>query len=235
MILSSCEKESITNCKLSNGVVKTEQRTISEFTNILLKDNINLILSRSDTSSLLVEAGSNLMSGISTVVNEDGTLEIKNNNKCDWSRDFDTPVNVFLNYTEIDTIEYRSIGNITNMDTLYTDTLWVRVMEGAGVIDITIDVDRLYCELHYGTADILLSGICGLSFVYSSSFGLVDLRNLPTSVVFVTSRSSNNLFVNAVTTLGAAISNIGDIYYRGDPENLTLDKTGAGNLIKMTD
>ncbi len=233
-ILISCKKESIKNCKLSNGDIKTEQRVISEFTNILLKDNVNLILNRSNNSILEVEAGSNLISGIITVVNEHGTLEIRNNNECDWARDYNTPVNVYLNYTEIDTIEYRSIGNISTTDTILTDTLWIRVMEGAGKIDIAIDVVRLYCELHYGTADIVLNGKCGLSFVYSSSFGLVDLRDLPTPIVFVTSRSSNNVFINATSTLGASIVNIGDIYYRGNPQNVTLDKTGAGNLIKLS-
>lgn len=235
MLLYSCNKDTLTNCKLSNGKVETEQRTIPEFQNILLRDNVNLIFQKSDENSLSVEAGSNLMSGIVTNVNEKGWLEIRNNNSCDWARDFNTQINIYLNYTNIDSIEYRSIGNISAMDTVQTDTLWIKVMEGAGTIDIDIDVVRLYCELHYGTADILLGGNCGLSFVYSASFGLVDLRNLSTIIAYVANRSSNNVFIKSSNTLEVDISNIGDVYYSGNPPNIKLNRTGSGNLIQLPD
>lgn len=232
-MLGSCKKGSLTDCKLTTGEITTEYRDIEIFNNILLKDNVNIILEKSDTSSVIVEAGANLLGGISTVVNDLGTLEIRNNNKCDWARDFSTPINVYIKYNNIDTIEYRSIGSITTKDTLRTDTLLVRVMEGAGKIDITIDVVRLYCQIHYGTADIIMNGKCGLSFVYSASFGLVDLRDLETTIVYVTNRSSNNVFVNSNYTLGAEIASIGDIYYKGNPSNITFDRTGSGNLIQL--
>lgn len=235
VFLGSCDKDSISNCRFSSGDITQEQRSVDEFSNILLKDNVNLILEKSDVPGIVVEAGSNLLNGISTDVNENGTLEIVNINKCDWARDFSTPINVYLRYDNIDSIEYRSIGNITTVDTLHTDTLWIRVMEGAGSINLTIDVNRLYSELHYGTADINIDGKCGLSFVYSASFGLVDLRELITTFVYVTNRSSNNVFVNATNTIGAEISNIGDIYYAGNPTTITLEKIGSGNLIKLPD
>lgn len=232
-VLGSCKKGGLSDCSFTTGEITTENRSIGDFSNILLKDNVNLILERTNTSGLVVEAGSNLLNGISTSVNEKGTLEIRNNNQCDWARDYNTPINVYLNYNNIDTIEYRSIGNITTVDTLHTDSLWLRVMEGSGKIDLTVDLVRYYCEFHYGTADVIVDGNCKLSFVYSASFGLVDLRDLSTDVVFVTSRSSNNTFVNAKNILEANIANIGDIYYNGNPYNIKLNKTGFGNLIKL--
>lgn len=232
-LLVQCRKGSITNCALSSGKIGMEYRNMENYSNVLLKDNINLILNSSNNNEIRIEAGENLLIGIETSVNERGYLVLENKNSCDWARSYDTPVNIYINNTNIDTIEYRSIGNISNIDTLVTDTLWVRVMEGAGEINLTADVDRFFCEIHYGTADIIVDGYCNLASVYSASFGLIDLRNLNTDIVYVTNRSSNNIYVHGNVTIGAKITSIGDIYYQGDAHDIWLERTGPGDLIKI--
>jgi len=123
------------------------------------------------------------------------------------------PINVHLNYIDIDTLEYRSIGDVSTIDTIFTDSLWLRVYEGAGKIELDMDVKSMYCSLHYGTADIILSGKCGLSYVYSASFGLIDLIELETDIVYINNRSSNDVYLNVTTELGATIENIEYIYW----------------------
>lgn len=233
LLVSGCRKEDITSCKLVSGSTGIDYRNIPEFKNIAIRDNVNLILHKSDTSYVKVETGENLLEGIKTTVNDRGWLELKNSNGCDWARDYSVQVDVHVFYTDIDTIEYRSIGNITSVDTLKTDSLWIHVMEGAGEIMPTLNVKRLYCQLHSGTADVFIDGYCGLAVAYSAGYGVMDLRDLQCDVVFINSRSSNNSFVNASITLGAQISNIGDIYYKGNPKSLTLTGSGSGKLIKL--
>ena len=233
LFASSCKKGTVTNCFNNTGEIINQEREIESFKNILLKDNVNLILKKSETTSIRVEAGSNIISGIVTDVVKNGVLEIRNDNSCNWIRSFDSPINVYLNYVDIDTLEYRSIGDITTIDTIITDSLWINVMEGAGQIKMNLDVVRLYCSLHYGTADIILSGKCGLSYIYSASFGLIDLIDLNTDLVYVNNRSSNDIYLNAKIHLGATIENIGNIYYTGNPETISFDKIGEGELIKL--
>lgn len=232
-LLSSCKKGAITDCFYSTGKMSKESRSVDNFNSILLKDNVSLVLIKSENNSIMVEAGSNLINKIKTEVNENGVLVIKNENNCNWIRNYDSPVNVYLNYIDIDSIEYRSIGDISTIDTLATDTLWLKVMEGAGQINLELNVLRLYCSLHYGTADIILNGISGLSYVYSASFGLIDMLNLDSKIAFVNNRSSNDIYITANLQLGAIIENIGNIYYAGNPTKVDLDKTGSGELIKI--
>ena len=201
LLASSCEKGTVTNCFNTTGEIVEQNRSVESFNNILLKDNVNLILNKSETASITVEAGSNIISGIVTDVDENGVLEIRNDNSCNWIRSFDSPINVYLNYIDIDTIEYRSIGDITNTDTVTIDTLWLNIKEGAGQIKMSLDIVRLYCSLYYGTADIILSGKCGLSYIYSASFGLIDLIDLNTDLVYVNNRSSNDIYLNAKNPL----------------------------------
>lgn len=231
----SCKKGAVVDCFYSTGKLTEEDRGIENFNNILLKDNVNLILIKSDNNSVKIEAGSNLINGIITDVDENGVLKISNDNKCNWIRSFESPINVYLNYIDIDTIEYRSIGDINTANTLLTDTLWLKVHEGAGKIDLEINVLSLYCKLHYGTADIVLSGTCDLSYVYSASFGLINIVDLETKFVYVNNRSSNDIYLMAKTHLGATIENIGNIYYAGNPTTVSFNKQGPGDLIKLPD
>lgn len=229
----SCEKGGVTDCFHSTGNITMEERTAGDFNSILLKDNVNLILSKSQNSSITVEAGSNLVDGIITQISDDGVLEVRNENKCNWIRDYNSPINVYVNCTDIDSIDYRSIGNISNTDTIFTDSLWVRVYEGAGEIKLNVNVKRLYCQLHYGTADIVMSGYSGLSYVYSASFGFINLLDLESTFVFMNNKSSNDIYVRATNQLGATIENVGNIYYAGNPFSVTLEKNGSGELIKL--
>jgi uncharacterized protein (UPF0218 family) len=233
--LHSCKKNSVSDCFYNTGSITSEYRIVKEFNSILIRDNVNLILTQSDTSGIRVEAGSNLIDGIETNVNESGVLEIRNVNGCNWIRSFENPLNVYLNYKKIDSIEYRSIGDITTTNTMQSDGFWLNVQEGAGEIKMDLSVRILYCALNYGTSDIILSGECDLSYVYSASFGLINLADLETVIVFANNRSSNDVYLNATETLGVDIGNIGNIYYKGNPINITIEKTGTGSLIKLPD
>ncbi len=230
----SCKKTSVTDCFKSTGKVTTEDRAITGFHTVVLHDNINLVLESSATNNLTIEAGDKLMKKIVAEVN-DSVLTISNNNSCNWVRSYDVPVTAYLNFTQLDTIEYRSIGNITSTDTIRTDNLVIDVKEGAGEIRFAVNAVFLHCNLHFGTADIKMKGHCNVCYVYSNSFGLIDNRALITDFVYLNNRSSNDVYVYAHKTLGVTIENIGNVYYTGNPFDITLDQKGTGELIKLED
>ncbi|MFK5857371.1 MAG: head GIN domain-containing protein [Bacteroidota bacterium] len=235
VFFASCKKGAVTDCFYSTGNIETETRSVHDFNSLLLRDNVNLVLKKSDSNYIVVEAGSNLINGIITDVSESGILEIRNDNNCNWIRSFETPIFVYLNYIDIDSIEYRSIGDITTVGTLVTDSLWIMAHEGAGLIKMELDVDLLHCSLHYGTMDIVLSGKSGLSYVYSSGFGLINMVDIESGFIYVNNRSSNNMYVRSEKHLSATIESIGNIYYAGNPSTVIFDKTGTGELIKLQD
>ncbi len=233
MLYSSCNKSGESNCLKSTGEIVSETRNSKPFHNIILKDNVNIILQKSDTFGIVVEAGKNIISGIVTNIVSSGTLEIRNDNDCNWIRSYDKPVNVYLNYIDIDSIDYQSIGDVSTLNTITTDTLVITAYEGAGNINIDIDVSTLFCSLHYGTLDIIINGNSGVSYIYSASFGLIDTQNCSSNFMYVTNRSSNNVYVNSTTYLWASIENIGNIYYKGNPTDVVFEQSGKGELIKL--
>lgn len=232
-ILYSCEKSSLTDCFKNTGPVTTEEREVDDFNHILLRHNVNLHLRQAEKNKITVKAGGKLIKKIKTTVNDDGQLEIRNNNSCNWVRSFDTPIDVFLDFVKLDSIEYRSTGDILAEETLFLDTLKIDVLEGSGMIELKVDAHVVFCGLTYGTADIVLTGKCEISYVYSAGFGRIDNRDLSSKFVFVNNKSSNDVYLQATIDLGATIENIGNIYYTGNPPTINLNKTGTGKLIKL--
>ncbi len=233
--LTSCKKNGVSNCFVSTGEITMDNRSINSFNSILLKDNVNLILKKADSNSIIVEAGKNLISGVKTDVGENGVLEIRNDNSCNWIRSYKSPINVYLHYKVIDSIDYNSIGDVTTENVLVTDSLWIMAHEGAGQINMDVDVSTLYCSLHYGTLDIILRGKAGVSYIYSASFGFINTLDMESDYMYINNRSSNDIYVRAKTHIGATIDNIGNIYYAGNPITVSFNKNGKGELIELDD
>ncbi len=235
LILGACSKGGIDNCFSSSGKITTETRTLAPFSNIITYDNVDLILEQGSDFKCTVEAGSNLISGIVTEVDKRGNLVIRNTNSCNWLRSYDQPVRVFLELQKLDTLNYRSIGNITTTDTIFQDTLIINLYEGAGRVDLLLRSRLIRAGLHYGTQKLVISGKCGLVYGYSAGFGLIDIRNLEATLLYVNNNSSNNMYVRATEELGATIQSLGNIYYFGNPDVINLSKQGSGNLIHLGD
>lgn len=229
---SSCKKKNIGDCFKSTGEITEQDREVGQFTKIIVHDNVNLVLENSESGILTVSAGENLLDKIITQKNGD-TLVISNNNSCNWVRDFNIPITVYLPVSNLSEIAYRSIGDINCTDTIFSDTLYINVFEGAGTINILTNTYAIHTSLHYGTADIKLSGRCTLSYVYSAGWGRIDNRALISKQVYVGNISSNDIYLRAENTLAATIDGIGNIYYTGNPANISFNQIGSGQLIKL--
>lgn len=202
------------------------------FHSVKLYDNINLHLSQSAGNTLTLEAGKNLMDKIETYVNEDSTLIIKNNNSCNWVRSYNKPITVYVNVTDLRKIEYRSIGNVTNDDTLRVDSLTIDVWEGAGTIELAINTVNCNANIHYGTADIFLHGKAKQGFYYMLGAGKIDASGLEVGLAYLRNWSSNNMYLWATNNMSVEIKGLGNVYYKGNP-GISSSILGEGKLIRL--
>jgi len=233
-LMVSCEKNSVGDCFKSTGSVSTVERPVTGFHTVVLKDNVNLVLNKDNSNSITIEAGKNLLSKIISEVN-DSVLTIQNTNSCNWVRSYDTPITVYLTFANLDTIQYQSIGDIRSIDTIHMDNLTINVTEGSGEINFIVEAKTLYCNIHYGTADIKMRGNANVCYVYSNSFGLINNLDLNADLVYLNNRGSNDVYVKANKTLGVTIENIGNVYYKGNPTDISFNQLGSGQLIKLED
>lgn len=231
MGLNSCKKGDPTDCFKSTGTDITQERPASSFDKIVLNDNVNLVLTQGDDFSISVTGGKNVLKKIRTDI-DDRVLKIENRNSCNWMRNFDREITVYANFKSIQEIEYRGSGDISCANTIVQDSLMLQVWEGAGKVEMDVEMERNYIYFHIGTADVYYRGTAHLSYVTGSSFGPIYAQNLSSTFTYIASNGSNNCYVQANTRIEATISSLGNIYYWGDAEEL-LSKTGSGKLIKM--
>jgi hypothetical protein len=232
-LFSSCQKSDPTDCFKSTGEEITETRGASYFNKIVLEDNVNLVLSQSEEYAISVKGGKNVLKKVRTDINNE-VLNIKNNNSCNWMRSFDREITVYANVKILNHIEYRGSGDISSTNTITGDSLQLNVWEGAGKVDLNVDLYRNYIYFHIGTANIHYSGNAYLSYISLSSFGPIYAENLSTRFSYVSNKGSNLCYVNSNLQLEATITSLGDIYYFGNPEIILYD-TGEGRLINANE
>ena len=83
LFLFGCKKSC--DCLKSAGSITTELRSLSTINSINIKNNVDVKIHYGTEYKLAVRGGSNLLEKIETRI-ENGTLYIRNNNKCNCRR-----------------------------------------------------------------------------------------------------------------------------------------------------
>ena len=113
LTLGSCKKN-----PFSNGEVITEERGLpGNITAFDIRDDISVIFVKSDFPHLEIKTGANLIEGITTTVT-DNRLVLRNENKLNWMRPYDYPLEVTVFFNELNTINYESIGTVKSLDSI---------------------------------------------------------------------------------------------------------------------
>jgi hypothetical protein len=228
-LISGCAKDGGV-CVSTTGQITQQKRNLPYFNQIDLRDNVSLIISNDTGNQVLVEAGQNIIDGVKTEV-ADGQLIISNNNTCNWLRDYNKPLNVYISGNKIWKITYNSSGDIVSNGTLKLDSINLQVWGGCGTIDLSLDIWQGSFSLNLGTVDLRLHGISAITTVYTADYGLYDARDMETGYTYITNKGSNDCYVKASNFLDANISSIGNIYYTGDPKSVKLQVNGSGMLL----
>lgn len=228
---SSCEKFQPGDCFKNTGEITEESRELTAIKYLHMYNNVDVYVKYDPNYSVLVKAGKNVIPGIKTSVSEQ-TLTIENVNSCNWVRSFDNPIEVYISTPELDSIVYQSSGNLIFTNQFVGDSIKIDVLEGAGSIDLWLEMVKSRINLAYGTADLNVKGHSHLSYLHSEAYGPADLSALNTEFTFMTNKSTNNCRVRARLELDVAIYNVGDVYYSGNPNIINADIAGPGKLIK---
>lgn len=232
MLLARCHQDEGI-CIGSTGKTVIQERTPLPYHTIEVCDNINLFLTQdSALTSIKVEAGENLIDGIVTQV-DSGRLVLRNMNSCNWLRSFGVPVNVYLTFTKLDSLIFRAAANITCTNEWTNDSIYFDVIEGGGLINLKLHVFKSYLNVRYGTVTVNATGFSQVTFISSQGYGPMHAEDLYSKFTYVYTFSPNDVFICAVEEMGVEIANIGNVYYRGDPKEVSTNIYGKGKLIKF--
>ncbi|MCB9015150.1 MAG: DUF2807 domain-containing protein [Lentimicrobiaceae bacterium] len=228
---TSCTGESLDDCYTSTGPQITEERPCEAFKKIELYNNVNLILIPGNEYQIRVEAGKHIIDAIKTEI-KDSTLTIKNTLKCNWVRNYEKELTVYATIPRLEEIRYEGSGDINTQGQLTLDSLKVNIWGGSGSFNFDVNINKLNLAMHYGTVDFQVKGMALITSIYANSYGPFLCSNLISNIVYIRNNGSNNCYVHARHILEVTITSVGDIYYSGNPYQISADITGSGKLIK---
>lgn len=188
-----------------SGDVRTEERAVSGFDEILLEGGGSIVVDVSGTESLTIEADDNLLPLLTSEV-VGGRLELRTRESIAPSRP--------IVYT-ISAVAFEGISIVGGGDLVATDldcNSFDASIAGAGDLDLSGRCDRL---------DLAITGagdFAGASFEVVAAD--IDISG------------SGEVVVNATDELVVRITGSGDVGYLGDPST-DVDISGSGDVRKL--
>jgi hypothetical protein len=226
-----CSKGDGSACFTSAGDIVTDERVFdAQFTSIILEDNATLTIKQDSVYSVYVTGGNKLIESYITQV-EGNALVISNNTNCDFIRDLSTPYEVTVTMPELDSILFNGYGNIYSDGIFEVDTFRLVTTNGVGNIFLNMNGTRIELVQQTGAGNVSMTGTVDYTYVYSTSYAIVDLKDLHSTNGFYVNGGTGDFTINTTDYIKVKLELSGDIYYTNDPEIFIETYTGSGQLI----
>ena len=229
---TSCNKESAPDFVQTTGEIAQEERSLEDFNAVELYNSINLELIADTVNKVILEGGKNLLPDILTEV-EGGKLSIKNSNKFNFLRSYKKKIYVKVYYKNLVNLTYRGAGTISCLNSIQDSGFTFDCRSGTGDVDLKLKSTEAHFNIHTGQCYLHISGKVGVNYIYQAGNAFTDAVDLQTGYTFVTNKGTNDLKINVDHVLFARISYLGNIYYKGNPADLSTEITDQGQLIKL--
>jgi len=120
-------------------------------------------------------------------------------------------------------------GGVRNDGVLYADTFEASVA-GSGDMRLEVAITSHLDAVVSGSGELVLRGAADHVDITVSGSGVANLRGVSTQNAVVTVAGSGEANVYASAHLDARVSGSGDVFYYGDPPNVTRTITGSGSI-----
>jgi hypothetical protein len=229
--VEACSKDKHCGCFDSNGDIAIENRALSSFHEIEIDNVFDITIHIDSVPRISIETGKHLFKGIETEI-ENNRLYIKNNNTCNWVRNYNGKIKLEIYTNELTYIRLNESCDIKSKDTIITNEIRVDDYADISTFDLWVKCSTITFALHAGTGDITLRGNASTGYFWSMGYGNFHFYEFPTDYCYIMSNTTGNCYVNVEKEIEATIKNSGNIYYSGDPYKINTTRTGSGNLIK---
>lgn len=215
----------------SFGEITTENRVLSDFTQINASHNIQLYIKQDLTApqSISITYGKNALKGIVSAV-KDGELVLDDRNKAKWLRDLNALPICTLNVHNINKIHLDGNAKMACIDTLKTPTLNLTI-NSVETQSLLIQCGQLYGGL--SNSGYLNANGTATIFSWSCEKGSgLDARGLLSDDVYMRHFTIRDVYVNPTKQFEGFAYNSGNIYYFTQPTyKFKVVEEGRGKVI----
>jgi predicted small secreted protein len=220
-MLSAC------NAVRGSGNVITETRAVTDFNQVSLNGQGEIILTQGEQEALEIEAEDNIIAVLETEVRGD-TLHIgTTNNTSIWPTE---PVRFYLTMDEIAGLEVSGSGNIAT-ENVMAGNLTLDVNGSGGINIDSLNAASLLVDIN-GSGAVNVAGQTTDQKVNISGSGKYQAADLESETVDAQVDGSGETTVWASETLSAEISGSGSVNYYGSP-TVSQSIDGSGDLNSL--
>jgi hypothetical protein len=227
LLFGGCKKENRCDCIKRTGTIITDTRSVPFFDKITAEGNVKVYITQDSIQEVKVQAGEHLISLIETEV-VDGTLFIRNKNRCNWTRSYKNPLNVYITLPKLKYLTSDGTGDITSLNTLTTDTMDVQT-KNSGNIELTINNSEIRTHMH-GGGDVTLHGSTQEHDISIGGTAYLYCQDLHTSYTYLHAFTIGLCYVNVTNLFICQLDDIGDVYCYGNPSDIQKTVDGKGKI-----
>lgn len=231
-MLFSCKKATERTCLKSNGEESLIEIPLDSVANFMLYKNLNYHIYQDTLRKVIIRGGSNIIPLVE-VKNISGELSIRNNNKCNFLRDYDKRIQVEIHYPFYKRFYSETEDSLIFEDTICSPYLYVDQAMGGGTVRLHIEGGTLILLARNGVGSFEVSGEVNHADLRIQSGAIGNARELKSPIYELDQNSTGNLYVNLDSAQAiVAMKGTGDVIYTGDPDSIIVNQTGVGAVIK---
>ncbi|MGB0929532.1 MAG: head GIN domain-containing protein [Chitinophagales bacterium] len=210
----------------------TEDRRVGQFDVLHVKGFLDVFITQSSDYEVRVEAPSDKMDNIITVV-EKGELIVhykndKGRNNWNWKQG-KKQMKVYVSAKRLQGVYLSGSGDVEGSG--ITATNFKVSIAGSGDLTIGVDAHNIEAKIA-GSGDMLLKGSTGDFDISIAGSGDIEAFGLKARSSTIRIAGSGDCQVNVSESLDVKISGSGNIEYKGNPSNVNKNISGSGNVDK---
>jgi hypothetical protein len=229
----SCKKPADRKCFKTVGAYSSDTLSFESFNKIRIFEHLNCVLIQDSMDQVVISGGKNLIEMVECKL-DNGFLELKNLNQCNFLRNFKNDILIEIHFTELINLESFHSGQITNLDTLQLKWFAYNGLDGAGSCLLNLKAEFISVYIEHGHSDITLQGKVNNLAININNYGACNSKELAVrDSLIVVSNTVVPLFVNAdLAHCKMQTKSSGNITYFGNPLSLNITNLDSGHVIE---
>lgn len=228
VLFTSCHSEPFSDCVKSSGPEIEITRNLSTHPGALeVKDDVDVVWHRSDSSYLVLTCGRNLSEKVTTELH-DGILTIRNINRCNWVREYNREMKVDVYCREPNALYLKGYGDFRTADTLRSQGIGVHQF-GAGKSELWLNTKRVNVEFNC-IGQLELKGSAQTANYFTLDVGIFKAEMLKAKTVEMKMEGDNDVWIEAQDSLKGTVLTERTVFYKGSPK-LAVTTPKGGKLV----
>lgn len=212
-----------------NGNMKTETRKVSDYDEVQLEGNMNVLLVSGTEGNLKVEAEENLLPHILTEIRGD-ELRISTEEGYNLDPSGSRQITITVPFKDLSAVSLTGSGDIRTSDQISEENFKISIT-GSGDVKLPLKARNVRANIT-GSGDIELSGSARDFECKVTGSGDISAFDFKCENVDATVTGSGDVQVYASQALRAKVPGSGDIEYMGNPQKEDFKTMGSGSISK---